>query len=155
MASSHKEALHSLWTVTTLWLSFTLFRITFWYGYTTLLHEQDMRTDLSLNKICIQIRSLTICIVIFYLKAMHSSSNRDSASKGTGPMERRSNAIDYFMCSSHLVHAHNDAVVFKQYEGLCFSSSHIISSHVFVGMDTFMAALKETGWTSMFDPSRE
>lgn len=79
------------------------------------------------------IRSLTICIVIFYLKAMHSSPNRDSTSKGTGPMERGSNAIDYFMCSSHLVHAHNDAVVFKQYEGLCFSSSHIIPSHVFVG----------------------
>lgn len=84
-----------------------------------------MRTDLSLNKIFIQIRSLTICIVIFYLKAMHSSPNRDSTSKGTGPMERGSNAIDYFMCSSHLVHAHNDAVVFKHASPALTSSPHM------------------------------
>lgn len=65
-----------------------------------------MRTDLSLNKIFMQICSLTICIVIFYLKAMHSSPNRDSSSKGTGPMERGSNVIDYFNTGAHIWFMH-------------------------------------------------
>lgn len=64
-----------------------------------------------------------------------------------------SDAIGHFQyegCATP--HAHKDTVIFKQYEGI---EPLQLSHHVCDGRDIFMAALKEAGWTSMFDPPRE